>query len=108
MKTICIEVSDDGQMSVGIEPAGEEMSEGGGKLEDMPGMASEGGGMGMGEGGESKEHLTPVRDEEELMMKVSELLAQIRPQGAGREADMPDQGDAQLAAGFNKQRGGML
>lgn len=104
-KEICIRVQDDGQMSIGLEPAGEEMAEGGGKLEDMPGMAKEGmepAGM----GGEDDSYLTPVANEEELMVKLTELLQQIRPQGMERQSS--EQADASLEAGFKRQRGGEM
>lgn len=62
---ICVVVSDDGQLSIGIEPPGEEMAE------DMgEGMGQEG-----MEGGEDTSYLEPVADERELMMKLRELIA---------------------------------
>lgn len=99
-KEICIRIEDDGSMKIGLEPAAEEGAEGGGKLEDMPGMAKEGG-MGEEMGAEDDSYLTPVANEEELMVKLTEILQKVRPQGmeqSGAEAD------AALEAGFNKNR----
>lgn len=106
MPTICIEVSDDGQMAIGIEPPeGEEGAEGGG-LESMPGMSTEGMEPAGAEGGEDKSYLTPVANEEELMVKLTELLQQVRPQGMQGQTE--GQADASLEAGFKRQRGGEM
>ena len=106
-KEICVRVdSDTGEMSIGIEPDSEEGAEGGGKLEDMPGMAKEGMEPGAMGGAEDDSYLTPVKDEEELMVKLTELLQQVRPQGMEQSGE---QADASLETGFRRQRGeGMM
>lgn len=77
MKKICVVVGDDGQISVGVEPQGEEMAEG-------EGMGMEGMGEGMGE----DSYLEPVADEREALMRVREL--------------MQDEADPEAEAGFAK------
>ena len=85
MARICIDVTPEG-LSVGLEPQGEEMAEGG---------------MGAEMGAESdKSYMEPVADERELMMKVRDLIAQAQNPEANAEA----------AAGFEngfKKAGGV-
>ena len=79
MKKICVVVGDDGQISVGVEPQGEEMAEG----EGMGEMGEPGAEM-----GEDESYLQPVADEREALMKVREL--------------MQAQEDPEASAGFEK------
>ena len=81
---ICIEVSDDGQLSVGIEPAGEEMAEGG-----------------MGEMEEDKSYMAPVADERELLMKVRELVSQAQNPEASAENSAAFEGGFKKAGGVD-------
>jgi hypothetical protein len=98
-KEICIRIEDDGSMKNGLEPAAEEGAEGGGSLENMPGMSKEG--MGEEMGAEDDSYLTPVANEEELMVKLTELLAQAKPTD---EAMQNVEGEKAFQAGFNKNR----
>lgn len=70
MATICIKVAEDGALSIGLEPEGEESAEGGMPMDPFAGDEGED----MGE----DSYLTPVADEEELMIRLSDLLAEVR------------------------------